>query len=52
MFLFYGYGGSLSLTLITVGLAIVLAIASWFGIERPSLALKRRSAHPIAAATA
>ena len=51
-FLFYGYGGSLGLTMTTVGLAIVLATASWFLIEKPSLSLKRRSAHPVAAAAA
>ena len=47
MFLFYGLVGSMGYTFATVGIAIVLAIASWLLIERPSLSHKRRPARPM-----
>jgi peptidoglycan/LPS O-acetylase OafA/YrhL len=47
MFLFYGLVGSMGYTFATVAIAIVLAIASWLFIERPSLSHKRRPARPM-----
>jgi len=46
MFLFYGLVGPMGYTFATVGIAVVLAIASWLFIERPALSHKRRPARP------
>ncbi len=48
MFLFYGLQGPMGYTFATLGIALVLAIASWVLIERPSLSHKRRPARAVA----
>jgi peptidoglycan/LPS O-acetylase OafA/YrhL len=49
MFLFYGLFGSIGFTVATLAITVILAIASWVGIEKPSLMHKLRPMHPTAA---
>src|SRR5690606_19567981 len=52
MFLYYGYKDELKFTFLTVAIAIVVGIASWLLVEKPSLRRKRRASHPIEATPA
>jgi peptidoglycan/LPS O-acetylase OafA/YrhL len=51
-FLFYGLTGSPLFTLLALGLALLLAAASWVWVERPCLLRKRDAARPLPMAAA
>jgi len=51
MFLYYGLTGAGWHATAILGLSLVLALCSWFLLERPSLQAKRKASHPIATPT-